>query len=74
MLEMCLHLARAVGLFLILGLFVLLFSCCDHGGGWASTLRAVAYPSLTWSVFPPVLAPIFVSFFHVFCAVCLSLP
>lgn len=39
------------------GPFCLLFSCCDHGCGWASSLRAVAYPSLTWSVFPPVLAP-----------------
>ncbi|RLW08921.1 hypothetical protein DV515_00002615 [Chloebia gouldiae] len=25
-----------------------LLICCDHGCGWASSLRAVAYPSLTW--------------------------
>ncbi|XP_064004623.1 ephrin type-A receptor 5 isoform X7 [Pogoniulus pusillus] len=34
-------------LVVVLG-FLLSGSCCDHGGGWASTLRAVAYPSLTW--------------------------
>ncbi|XP_075607512.1 ephrin type-A receptor 5 isoform X6 [Balearica regulorum gibbericeps] len=28
--------------------FLLSGSCCDHGCGWASSLRAVAYPSLTW--------------------------
>ncbi|KAI1238456.1 hypothetical protein IHE44_0013188 [Lamprotornis superbus] len=28
--------------------FLLSGSCCDHGYGWASSLRAVAYPSLTW--------------------------
>uniref|UniRef100_A0A8D2MB90 receptor protein-tyrosine kinase n=1 Tax=Zonotrichia albicollis TaxID=44394 RepID=A0A8D2MB90_ZONAL len=33
--------------------FLLSGSCCDHGCGWASSLRAVAYPSLTWSPFSP---------------------
>ncbi|XP_034627854.1 ephrin type-A receptor 5 isoform X8 [Trachemys scripta elegans] len=28
--------------------FLLSGSCCDHGCGWASSLRAVAYPSLIW--------------------------
>ncbi|XP_061335131.1 ephrin type-A receptor 5 isoform X7 [Pezoporus occidentalis] len=28
--------------------FLLSGSCCDHGCGWASSLRAVAYPNLTW--------------------------
>ncbi|XP_071598868.1 ephrin type-A receptor 5 isoform X18 [Heliangelus exortis] len=28
--------------------FLLSGSCRDHGCGWASSLRAVAYPSLTW--------------------------
>ncbi|XP_065693411.1 ephrin type-A receptor 5 isoform X20 [Patagioenas fasciata] len=28
--------------------FLLSGSCCDGGCGWASSLRAVAYPSLTW--------------------------
>lgn len=58
MLQMYLHLARAVGFIPYRGPFCLLFSCCDGGCGWASSLRAVAYPSLTWSVFSPVLAPI----------------
>ncbi|XP_032661116.1 ephrin type-A receptor 5 isoform X10 [Chelonoidis abingdonii] len=28
--------------------FLLSGSCCDYGCGWASSLRAVAYPSLIW--------------------------
>uniref|UniRef100_A0A8C4WPJ5 receptor protein-tyrosine kinase n=1 Tax=Gopherus evgoodei TaxID=1825980 RepID=A0A8C4WPJ5_9SAUR len=28
--------------------FLLSGSCCNHGCGWASSLRAVAYPSLIW--------------------------
>ncbi|KAM6075684.1 ephrin type-A receptor 5 isoform 10-T11 [Chlamydotis macqueenii] len=28
--------------------FLLSGSCCSHGCGWASSLRAVAYPSLIW--------------------------
>lgn len=58
MLQMYLRMTRAVGFTPYPGPFCLLFSCCDHGCGWASSLRAVAYPSLIWSVFSPTLAPV----------------
>lgn len=43
---------EGVGSLPYLGLSCLLFSCCECGCGRASSLCAVAHPSLIWLVFP----------------------
>lgn len=63
-----------VGSLPYLGLSCLLFSCCECGCGRASSLCAVAHPSLIWLVFPAasplcdvhlsVLSPTFLYFLH----------
>ena len=65
---------KGVGPLPYLGLSCLLFSCCECGCGRASSLCAVAHPSLIWLVFPTLFHSYVMSHLNVLLSAFLLLP